>query len=112
MSEIRIESKPVSFTTYDHLYLVFRDDDGIETVIRGGPANNNPLDFGNIFTEFGVPIEDSRDARETLTPEARNSTVIDLGGRDANSVWQIMLQQAQNIGNANLNYNALFWSTK
>ena len=44
---IFIESKPVDFgsisTGKDHLYLVFQDSDGSETVIRGGPDTNNPL---------------------------------------------------------------------
>lgn len=109
MAEIRIETKP-TFGNYGHLYLVFRDDDGIETVIRGGPATNNPLDFGNIVTQVDMPIEDSKDAREDETPEDRLSTVIDLSGRNADSVWEIMRQQAENINGANLEYRAFFES--
>jgi hypothetical protein len=115
---IFIESKPIRFGSFsvfgkEHLYLVFRDSNGSETVIRGGPASNNPLAFGDIVVEVDVPINQSEDARRTnddppqfLTPEQRNSRQIDLNGRDATAVWNIIKQHTTNIGNANLNYNA------
>ncbi|MGL6341411.1 MAG: hypothetical protein ACRC80_19990, partial [Waterburya sp.] len=55
MAEIRIETRPV-IGGYEHLYLVFRDDTGLETVIRGGPANDNVLNFGNIVTQVDVNL--------------------------------------------------------
>ena len=58
------------------------------------------------MTEVDVLIEFSEDRRRDDTPEDRFSTVINLGGRDADSVWQIMRQQAENINDANLDYNA------
>ncbi len=106
---IFIESRPVIFDK-EHLYLVFRDSDGSETVIRGGPSNDNPLAFGNIVVEVDIPINQSEDTRQedekTLTPADRNSRQIDIGDRDARAVWDIMKQHATNIGNANLDYNA------
>lgn len=59
MSRIRIESKPVALG-FDHLYLVFENDLGEEFVIRGGPKNNNPFNFGEIVTEVNFPIEESK----------------------------------------------------
>ncbi len=114
---IFIESKPVDFgsisTGKDHLYLVFQDSDGSETVIRGGPSSDNPLAFGNIVVEVDVPISQSEDKRETrdkppkdLTPADRNSRQIELGSRDASAVWEVMKQHATNIHNANFDYNA------
>lgn len=47
MSKISIESKPVAIGL-DHLYLVFENDFGEEFVIRGGPENDSPLNFGEI----------------------------------------------------------------
>ena len=67
MGKIFIESKPVPSTGKDHLYLVYRDDNGNETVIRGGPENSNPFNFGEIVLEIDVPIEQSKDARGEYT---------------------------------------------
>lgn len=97
MAEIRVESKSVndpifsSDTGYDHLYLGFVDNDGSEFVIGGGPANDNPMDFGPITIEVGSDMDPTttEDFRPN-TSEARairGSTVLDLGGRDASAVW-------------------------
>ena len=106
---IFIESRPVIFDK-EHLYLVFRDSDGSETVIRGGPSNDNPLSFGNIVVEVDIPISQSEDIRQedgvTLTPADRNSRQIDLGSRNASDVWEVMKQHATNIHNASFDYNA------
>ena len=109
MAKILIETKPVFFGLggYEHLYLVFRDDSGIETVIRGGPERDLAPFFGNIEVEVGVAIANSEDAREDNTPADRRSTVVDIGDRNPESVWNIMLQQAQNIDDAGIDYNAL-----
>lgn len=78
-----------------------------------GPSSDNPLAFGTIKVEVDVPISQSEDKRQTkdeppkpLTPADRNSRQVDLGGRDATAVWEVMKQHAANIGNANLDYNA------
>lgn len=109
MAEIRIESRPVTFlsinTGYDHLYLVFVDDDGSEWVIRGGPTLDVPP-FGAILVEYSTAMAESEDYRPN-TPEAlaeRGSTVLDLGGRDALSVWISMQIAAQTIHEAGVDY--------
>jgi len=109
--KIFIESRDVIFS-FDHLYLVYQDPSGSEFVIRGGPENNIPPFFGNIEVEAGVPIAISEDRRvdedgNPILPEQRNQTLVDLDGREAEDVWKIALQQAQNIDAANLNYNAV-----
>lgn len=38
-------------------YIVYRDGKGNETVIRGGPENENFLNWGYIKLEINVPIE-------------------------------------------------------
>ncbi len=118
MAEIRIETKPVvdffgNSLDADHLYLVFVNDANQEFVIRGGPENDSIFNFGNIAVEVGVSIDDSEDRRvddegNVLTRADRFSRVINLGGRDAQNVWNIMLQQAQDIDAENINYNAFF----
>lgn len=110
MRRIFIESKHVVLG-YDHLYLVYQDDDGNEFVIRGGPQYDTPPLFGNITVEAGILLTDSEDARRDddgnpLTAQDRGSIEINLGGRDAADVWAIMVQHALNIGMAGLNYNA------
>ena len=45
MSEIRIESTRISGTDSGHLYLVFRDNNNNEFVIRGGPHDPPPLNW-------------------------------------------------------------------
>ena len=119
--KIFIESKRVGIEPFQHLYLVFRDSNGTERVIRGGPTplkGRPPTDaltnyFGNILIEAGVLIENSEDVRYDkkkkifITPEQRYQKAIDLSGRNAQHVWDIMMQHARNIGNAGINYNAL-----
>ena len=107
MSKIGIESKPV-FAGGDHLYLVFQDNVGQEFVIRGGPESNNPLDFGDIVTEVNVPIAQSEDARVNDTLSERGHLELDLGVRRAEDVWEVMKQQAINIHNAEIDYDAVF----
>jgi Ca2+-binding RTX toxin-like protein len=106
MSTISIESKPVSVTGLNHLYLVFRNDFGKEFVIRGGPQNDTPPFFGSIVLEINEPIESSEDNRGDLTPAGRGHLEINLGERSAESVWKIMMQQAINIYSADIDYNA------
>jgi hypothetical protein len=106
MSKIFIECKYVGGYA-DHLYLVFQDNGGSEFVIRGGPQNDNPLNFGSIVTEVSVPIALSEDTRGTETPQDRGQRELDLGGRTAENAWDIMKQQATAIGAANLPYSAL-----
>lgn len=107
MAKIFIESKPIF--GFEHLYLVFQDNDGNEFVVRGGPERDNVFDLGNIIVEVGVAIEDSEDARvddqgNAVTAESRGQKELDLGNRDAQDVWDIILQQVTNIGNAGLDY--------
>lgn len=118
MAEIRIEGNVVNFefvdTFFDHLYLVYVDDMGSEFVIRGGPteydlSNNLPGNspFGPIKTESGFAMDMSEDARELSQREAFGSRIIDLGGRDATTVWEAMKQTANLIGSSSTDYFAL-----
>jgi len=107
MGKILIESKDIPSLTVlfpQHLYLVYVDDAGQEFVLRGGPTNDSPLDFGPILVEPGVPIALSEDRRvdqdnNPISLVERNSRELNLGGRDAVDVWNIMRQQASAISN-------------
>jgi Ca2+-binding RTX toxin-like protein len=105
---IAIESKPVILfgidTLFQHLYLVktVTDAAGLvldEKVIRGDVG----LDL-TLTTQAGIDLANSGDARGRATPAQRHHTVLDLGGRDPEEVWSLMVQQANNIDKAGLPY--------
>ena len=110
MAQIFIESRLTALEN-ERLYLVFRDDNNRETVIGAGPTSNDPLNFGNLVVRADVPIDESQDRRideqgNPLSPEERNSTSIELDGRDGGAVWALMVQQALNIHAAAIAYNS------
>jgi Ca2+-binding RTX toxin-like protein len=111
---IAVEAKPVDvteagfpvpvFTDYQHLYLVKTTTAGDgrvldEVVLRGGLGEN-----GRLETLAGVSLSSSPDARGSDTPADRHQRILDLGGRDPNDVWAVMVQHATNIDQANLAY--------
>jgi Ca2+-binding RTX toxin-like protein len=106
---IAIEAKPVEFegidTDFLHLYLVktVTDDQGrviSEKVIRGTAGSN-----GDLETLVDANLATSPDRRRSDTPEERHREVLDLGTRDANDVWKVMVQHANNIEKADLDYS-------
>ncbi|MEE1658161.1 calcium-binding protein [Microvirga sp. CF3062] len=106
---IAIEAKPVEFEGVDsgffHLYLVktVTDEQGrvvSEKVIRGTAGSN-----GDLETLVDANLATSPDRRGSDTPEERHRKVLDLGNRNVDDVWQIMVQHANNIENADLNYS-------
>lgn len=106
MSRLSLESKDV-LRFGQHLYVVFENDAGQEYVIRGGPQNDDPRDWGNIEVEVNVPIAQSEDARGSDTAAGRGNVLLDVGGRDPEDVWHIMTQQAEEINEEALPYRAL-----
>jgi Ca2+-binding RTX toxin-like protein len=105
MSRLSLESKDV-YPLGQHLYVVFENDAGQEYVIRGGPQNDDPRDFGNIEVEVGVPIAQSEDARGSDTVADRGNVLLNVGNRDPGDVWHIMTQQAEEINEEGLSYRA------
>jgi|GEM_PF-6690736 len=106
---IAIEAKPVELEGIDtgflHLYLVktVTDEQGrviSEKVIRGTAGSN-----GDLETLVDADLATSVDRRGSDTPEERHREVLDLGTRDANDVWKIMVQHANNIEKADLDYS-------
>ncbi|EKV01764.1 uncharacterized protein containing a von Willebrand factor type A (vWA) domain [Leptolyngbya sp. PCC 7375] len=136
MSRISIEGTPVSFSSAGgdgipdnaasgHLLLIFEDDNGIETVIRGGPENDPPLliqpippvigvtlEFGDLAIENGLRIEESTDTRTpddgpAVTPQSRGNRTIPLMGRSPEAVWNVFQQHAANIQNERFAYSPI-----
>ncbi len=107
MAEIRIEASSVQVLGtdlfLDHLYLVFVDDNDSEFVIRGGPIGESRVN-AKLGMEIGVPITESADDRPVEDRADFGSRVIDLGGRDANDVWEQLKKSAQQIDDASLRY--------
>ena len=107
---IAIESKTVEEfgvrSPYEHLYLVKRITDSAgnvidERVIRGGFSDNGD----DLVTRSNIPLALSEDARGAETLVDRHHRVLDLGGRDPEAVWSLMVQHAQNINTADLSYS-------
>ena len=105
---IAIESKTVSFrgvaTPYQHLYLVKTITDASgnvldERVIRGDVGSDLTL-----VTQANIPLSESADARGSATPAQRHHKVLDLGARDPEQVWNLMVQHVVNIDKAGLQY--------
>jgi len=108
MAVIRIEGgvAPVgSIHNFGHLYLVF-DDGNEERVIRAGPHLGMDITFYALKVLADVPLAETRDARPSTLEAmaARGSEVLDLEGRDAEAVWDIMVQQAKNISDQPYRY--------
>jgi Ca2+-binding RTX toxin-like protein len=106
---IAIEAKPVEFEGIDtgflHLYLVktVTDEQGqviSEQVIRGTAGSR-----GDLETLAGADLATSPDRRGSDTLEERHRTLLDLGGRNADDVWNVMVQHAENIEEADLRYS-------
>ncbi len=90
----------------EHLYLVFRDTNGEEYVLRSGPPNSL-WPYGEMKIEVNVPIEQSADARKGETPEQRSSTPLDFPGLSDDQAWAIMVKYARGIDAVDYRYDVL-----
>lgn len=82
------------------LYLVYRDDSGVEYVIRGGKQS------GQLVMYTGGLLQDSVDARGGDTPADRGSKLVKLsGGIDEEDAWAIMNKFAETIEDQGLLYS-------
>ncbi len=93
-------------TGFGHLYLVYKNDDGEEFKIEGNPAGSFPF-FGDIVTDLGIPIGPERDQNGNPTSMVRGIQELDLGERDADDVWSLLLQHAENIEDEGISYDTL-----
>lgn len=109
--EIFIEAREVEIiglpTGAMHLYLVFRDSNGDEYVIRSGPENAWLPWFGDMEIEANVPIGDSSDDRGGDTPAERHSTPLDFDGLTDDQAWAIMVRYARMIEAEDYPYEVL-----
>lgn len=106
--QIFIEASDVEFfglpSGATHLYLVYRDSNGEEYVIRSGPERWYLPWFGDMEVETNVPIDDSADDRGGDTPAERSSTPLDFAGLTDDQAWAIMVKYARMIDRADNGY--------
>jgi Ca2+-binding RTX toxin-like protein len=119
MSRILIEGTPVALSSGSssgdsgsggisvsgHLLLVYEDNAGNEFVVRGGPQREGNPDYGALIIEQNIPINSSIDRRGDATPASRGSRDISLNGRNAEDVWNLILQHAKNINDRSFSYS-------
>jgi hypothetical protein len=87
-----------------HLYLVFRDTNGAEYVIRSGPQRPYTPWFGDMRVETNVPIGASSDDRGGDMPAERSSTPLDFPGLTDDQAWALMVKYARMIDAADIDY--------
>ena len=90
-----------------HLYLVFRDSNGAEYVIRSGPERPYLPWLGDMKVETNMPMALSADDREGDTPAERSSTALDFAGLTDDQAWAIMVKYARLIDRADRGYEVL-----
>ncbi|WP_370301836.1 hypothetical protein [Pseudooceanicola sp.] len=89
---------------FQHLYLVFRDINGDEYVLRSGPENSF-WPFGEMEIEVNVALPDSADDRDGDTPEQRVSTTLDFPHLTDDDAWAFMVKYARLIDGSNYDYS-------
>jgi Ca2+-binding RTX toxin-like protein len=107
---IAIEAKPLEFrginSGFHHLYLVKTRTDDAGNVISEKVIRGTLGDGGKLETLANANLAGSPDDRGSDTLVDRHRRELDLGGRNADDVWKIMVKHAQNIDRANLDYSA------
>ena len=107
--QIFVEADDVEFlglpSGAKHLYLVHRDTNGAEYVIRSGPEDS--WFGGDMAVEANVPIEASADVRGDETPADRHSTRLVFDGMTTDEAWAIMVKYARAIDAAGYEYRPL-----
>ena len=106
--QIFIEAREVDVLGFPsgsmHLYLVFRDSNGDEYVIRSGPENPYTPWFGDMRIEVNVPMAASSDDRDGETPAERLSTALVFPGLTDDQAWAVMVKYARLIEQADYSY--------
>lgn len=90
---------------FHHLYLVKTQTDDAGNVISEKVIRGTLGDGGKLETLANANLATSPDARGSDTLVDRHHRQLDLGGRNADDVWKVMVKHAQNIDHANLDYS-------
>lgn len=100
-SDVELAGLPVGAV---HLYLVYRDTNGEEYVIRSGPERPYFPWYGDMKVETNVPLAQSADDRDGDTPSDRFSTPLDFDGFTDDQAWAIMVKYARMIDRSGVDY--------
>lgn len=107
---IFIEAKRVELSDLplpaQHLYLVHRDDDGAEYVLRAGPSGPGDVFGARLEVEVNRPIERSLDDRGSDDPEDRRSTELVFDEASTDEAWALMVRYARMIAEERVDYAA------
>jgi Ca2+-binding RTX toxin-like protein len=90
---------------FHHLYLVKTQTDDAGRLISEKVIRGTLGDGGKLETLANANLATSPDARGSDTLVDRHRRELDLGGRNAEDVWKVMVKHAQNIDHANLDYS-------
>jgi hypothetical protein len=105
---IFIEARKVKYggmsTGAWHLYLVYRDTNNEEYVIRSGPQSSLFPLVGNMKIETNVLMQNSADYRDPSNSASRYSTALDFGTLSDDEAWALMVKYARMIDAANTPY--------
>lgn len=106
---IAIEAKPLGIgdinSEFHHLYLVKTVTDSRGRVLSETEIRGSVEPDGRLGTLADVDLASSPDRRGSDTPQERHRTLLDLGGRNAEDVWSVMVQHADAIDAARLPYS-------
>lgn len=107
MARIYVEEHPLQvvgdITDTRHLYLVYRDDNGEEYVMRSGATDFRPYG-GPMQIEVNVPIDESADARGGETPDDRHATLLRFPGQTTDEAWGIIVKYARQLSDEEYEY--------
>lgn len=101
-----VKARSFGLPVSEHLYLVFRDTNGAEYVLRAGPSSSF-WPFGELTAEVNVPMDESADDRNGETPDDRSSTPLDFAGLSDDEAWAIMVKYARMIEAEDYDYGLL-----
>lgn len=109
--QILVEAYPLDILGLDapvfHVYLVHRDTNGAERVLRAGPSNEVPIFGATMEVEVNARIAASSDARGGESPEDRLSREITLPTLSTDEAWSLMVRYASTIADADYPYHLL-----
>ena len=106
MASVFLESAP-AFLGLQHMYLVYRADDGREWVIRGGPQNVLDSFLSTFKIELNLDIRLSRDTRDANTDDVHR-TVVTAETAVADALWSRMVEYARLVEAGDVPYELLF----
>ena len=103
---------PSRLKNAQHLYLVYRDGNGNQRVIRGGAGNGSRADFILSFVGEDIETEDNIDyskSKDHYSKLGKNKIIyakkIEIPEKDLENIWKKMSESAKKIHDAKIDYD-------